>query len=132
MKSMAFIFAVLIGIGLATGSGAQNLDQLSHDELVRRAEAEGKVVVYSFTSRIANVKKAFEAKYPKVQVMAFDINSTQMIARLKSEAAAGIGNADVAYISDIPMVIEDLIKPGILTKYVPPAFSSRVPAEFQQ
>ncbi len=124
--------SLLFGIGMTTGAFAQNLDQLSHEELVKRAEAEGKVVVYSFTSRIANIKKSFEAKYPKIQVTAFDINSTQMIARLKSEATAGIGNADVAYISDIPMVIEDLIKPGILAKYVPPAFASKVPAEFQQ
>jgi iron(III) transport system substrate-binding protein len=132
MKQIALAFFMLFGVVMGTGSVAQNLDQLSHDELVRRAEAEGKVVIYSFTSRITSIKKAFEARYPKIEVVAFDINSTQMITRLKSEASANISNADVAYISDIPVVIEELVKPGILTRYVPPAFASRVPAEFQQ
>lgn len=132
MKRIVGICAALLTFCLAAGSGAQNLDQVSHDELVKRAEAEGKVVVYSFTSRITGIKKAFEARYPKIEVVVFDINSTQMIARLKAEAAANVGNADVAYISDIPMLIEDLVKPGILTRYVPPAFAARVPAEFQQ
>jgi iron(III) transport system substrate-binding protein len=123
--------ACIAALGL-TAAKAQDLDKLPHDELIKRAQAEGKVVVYSFTSRIARVEKAFEAKYPGIDVVAFDINSTQQIARLKAEHAARIGNADVAYISDIPMVMEELIKPGILARYVPAAFASRVPAELQQ
>ncbi|MDP3615103.1 MAG: ABC transporter substrate-binding protein, partial [Rubrivivax sp.] len=113
-------------------ASAQSLDSLSPAELVARAEAEGKVVVYSFTSRIARIEKAFEAKYPKIDLVPFDINSTQQIARLKSEAAARIGNADVAYISDIPVVYEDLVKTGILTRYVPSQFATKVPADLQQ
>lgn len=116
----------------AGGAAAQNLDALTPAELVARAEAEGKVVIYSFTSRIARIEKAFEAKYPKIDLIAFDINSTQQIARLKAEAAAKIGNADVAYISDIPVVVEELVKPGFLSRYVPAQFASRVPADLQQ
>jgi iron(III) transport system substrate-binding protein len=123
-----FVAAMLLMVAPAQ---AQDLDRLSHDELVKRAQAEGKVVVYSFTSRIARVEKAFEAKYPGIDVVAFDINSTQQIARLKAEHAAKVGNADVAYISDIPVVVEELVKPGILSRYVPAAFASRVPADLQ-
>ncbi len=104
----------------------------SQADLVARAEAEGKVVVYSFTSRIARIEKAFEAKYPKIDLVAFDINSTQMIARLKAEAAAKISNADVAYISDLPVVVTDLIKPGILTPYVPASVAPKLSADLQQ
>lgn len=110
---------------------AQDLDRLSHDDLVKRAQAEGRVVVYSFTSRIARVEKAFEARYPGIDLVAFDINSTQQIARLKAEHAAKVGNADVAYISDIPVVVDELVKPGILSRYVPATFASRVPADLQ-
>jgi iron(III) transport system substrate-binding protein len=116
---------------LASAQAASDLDRLSQADLVARAEAEGKVTVYSFTSRIARVEKAFEAKYPKIDVIPFDINSTQMIARLKSEHAAKIANADVAYISDLPVVVEELVKPGILQRYVPVAFASKVPADLQ-
>jgi iron(III) transport system substrate-binding protein len=126
------LLACAAAFALAGAAHAQNLDTLAPADLVAKAEAEGKVVVYSFTSRIARIEKAFEAKYPKIDLVAFDINSTQQIARLKSEAAAKIGNADVAYISDLPVVFEDLVKTGILTRYVPAQFASRVPADLQQ
>lgn len=125
------LLACAAALALAGAAQAQNLDTLPHDELVKRAQAEGKVVVYSFTSRIARVEKAFEAKYPGIDLVAFDINSTQQIARLKAEHAAKVGNADVAYISDIPMVVEELVKPGILQRHVPAAFAQRVPADLQ-
>ncbi len=124
--------ATLALLACASSHAAPNLDTLPQAELVARAEAEGKVVVYSFTSRIARIEKAFEAKYPKIDLVPFDINSTQQIARLKSEASAKIGNADVAYISDIPVVYEDLVKTGVLARYVPAQFASRVPADLQQ
>jgi iron(III) transport system substrate-binding protein len=117
--------------GFSQAQSAADLDKMSQAELVAKAEAEGKVVIYAFTSRIARVEKAFEAKYPKIDVVTFDINSTQMIARLKSEAAAKISNADVAYISDLPVVVEELVKPGILSRHVPAAFASKVPADLQ-
>ncbi len=117
--------------GRVMAQGADELDRLPLDELVKRAQAAGRVVVYSFTSRSARVEKAFEARYPGIDLVAFDINSTQQIARLKAEHAARIVNADVAYISDIPMVMEALIKPGILLRHVPQAFAQRVPADLQ-
>ena len=61
--------ALLAATCIASAPQAQDLDRLSHAELVAKAEAEGKVVVYSFTSRIARVEKAFEAKYPKIDLV---------------------------------------------------------------
>jgi iron(III) transport system substrate-binding protein len=122
--SATFAFAVI--------AQPSDLDKLRHDELVKLAETEGKVVVYSFTSRIARIEKAFEAKYPKIDLVAFDINSTQQIARLKAENSAKVSNADVTYISDIPVVVEELIKPGIVSRYVPPGVEKLVPADMQQ
>lgn len=131
-STMLRLTGAVVAIACATGVAAQDLDRLTQAELVAKAEAEGKVVVYSFTSRIARIEKAFEAKYPKIDLVPFDINSTQQIARLKAEAAAKVSNADVAYISDLPVVFEELVKPGILARYVPEAFANRVPADLQQ
>ena len=39
--------------------------------------------------------------------------------------------ADVARISDAPVVIGELIQDGILERYVPPQFVDRVPPEHQ-
>lgn len=93
--------------GLTTAGFAQDLDRLSTNELVELANQEGSVTVYSFTSRISKVEAAFEAAYPNIDLQGYDISSTEQIARLKAEAAAGIANADVIYISDVPVVLSD-------------------------
>lgn len=112
-------------------AGAQEYDAMDVDALYEAAKAEGSVVVYSFTSRIFRVEEAFEAAYPGVDLVPFDISATEQIARIRSEMGANVRNADVAYISDAPVVLSDLVANDYLVGYVPPAFADRVPAEFQ-
>lgn len=156
---MLFIMAVLTGCGAAeepqpaeaqsvteaeNESAAEAVEEVAEeapdetaadgadlDALIAAAEAEGQVVVYSFTSRIARVETAFEEAYPNIDLVGFDISSTEQIARLQAEQQAGVSEADVAYISDAPVVFGELVQAGILTKHVPPQFTDRVPSEFQ-
>lgn len=116
---------------LFSGALANDYDSMSLEELIEAARAEGQVTVYSFTSRIARVKAAFEEAYPGIEVIPFDMTSTEQIARLTAEQQAGIQNADVVYISDAPVVFGELVQRGILERYIPPSFAERVPAEFQ-
>ena len=111
---------------------AAELDALSHEELVARATEEGSVTVYSFTSRIAQVEEEFEKAYPGIDLIGHDISATEQITRLAAEAEAGSPSADVAYISDAPVVLTELIETGVLTGYVPPRVAETVPAEFQE
>jgi iron(III) transport system substrate-binding protein len=104
---------------------------LSHEELVELAMAEGEVSVYAFTSRIASIEEAFEAEYPDIDVVATDISSTELIARLASEHAAGSTTADVAYVSDAPVVVTELLAEGVLEGYVPPRVADSLPEEYQ-
>ncbi|GIG35613.1 ABC transporter substrate-binding protein [Cellulomonas pakistanensis] len=114
----------------AAGADEQvDWDALTHEELVERAEAEGEVAVYAFTSRIATVEEAFEAEYPGIDVVASDISSTELITRLASEHAAGSATADVAYVSDAPVVVTELLADGVLTPYVPPRVADALPEE---
>ena len=108
-----------------------DLNELSHEELVARAEEEGTVTVYSFTSRIAAVEEAFEEQYPNIDLIGHDISSTEQITRLKAEADSGAETADVAYISDAPVVITELIDQGILHNYVPPRVEDVLPEEYR-
>jgi iron(III) transport system substrate-binding protein len=101
------------------------------DALVAAAEAEGQVVVYSFTSRISRVETAFEAAYPNIDLIPFDISSTEQITRITSEQDAGIYEVDVAYISDSPVVYGELVTGGYLEAFVPPQFAELVPEELQ-
>lgn len=89
------------------------------------------MVVYSFTSRIFDVESAFEAAYPGVGLVPFDISSTEQVTRLSAEQGAGVQNADVAYLANTPVIVEQLVNPGYLVPYVPPSFADRIPEEYQ-
>lgn len=124
-----FLSSAAIGL-LAAPALAQDLDTMSAQELLPLAQQEGTVTVYSFTSRIAAVEAAFEAKYPGIDLVGYDASSTEQIARLRAESAAGIASADVVYISDAPVVLTELLETGLIEAYVPPRVADRVPDEF--
>jgi iron(III) transport system substrate-binding protein len=123
LQSLLLLVALMMSLSIA--------QEMTLEELETAAKAEGKVVVYSFTSRIFNIETAFEEKYPEIDLEAFDISSTEQIARIRSEQEAGVRNADVAYLSDAPVVLEELVAPGYLTGYVPAEFAERIPDEFE-
>jgi iron(III) transport system substrate-binding protein len=129
--------AVPLLIGLAACAPAAEAEEtvdysaLSHDELVELATDEGEVSVYAFTSRIATVEEAFEAEYPQIDVMATDVSSTELITRLASEHQAGSATADVAYVSDAPVVVTELLAEGVLEQYLPPRMADVLPEEYQ-
>jgi len=127
-KVSIFAFAALIS---TTAFADGHLDKMSANELLPLAKAEGEVTVYSFTSRIGKVEKAFEKAYPGVDLQGFDISSTEQIARLKAEFKAGLSNADVVYVSDTPVVLTELLGAGIIKRYVPPRVAGRVDAQYQ-
>ena len=115
--------------GGALLSGPAVADEMA--DLVAAAQAEGEVTVYSFTSRIFRVETAFEEAYPGIDLIPFDISSTEQIARIQAELDAGIASADIAYLADAPVVVDALVDPGYLTAYVPSAFADRIPDEFE-
>ena len=59
-------------------SGIFNTDDTDAD-LYEKAKEEGKVTVYSISSRITKVAKAFEEKYPGVTVEPFDISTNELL-----------------------------------------------------
>ena len=124
------IVAAACGAMLVAGPafGDQHADMA---ELVAAAEAEGEVTVYSFTSRIFRVETAFEEAYPGIDLMPFDISSTEQIARITAELGAGIASADVAYLADASIVVGALVEPGYLGGFVPPGFADRIPDAFE-
>lgn len=107
-------------------------DALSHEELVEMATEEGEVSAYAFTSRIAAIEESFEAEYPDIDVVASDISSSELITRLATEHTAGSATADVAYVSDAPVVVTELLADGVLLPYVPSRVADALPSEFQE
>ena len=130
--SLVLALMLLACCGSLTAAVAESvLDGTDLDALVEAATKEGSVVIYSFTSRIAKVEKAFEETYPGIDLIPADMSSTEMITRLTAEYNAGSAKADAVYISDAPMVYTSLIKNGILEQYIPPQFSDRIPEKYQ-
>lgn len=127
--SIAAVLATALFTSPAFADG--HLNEMTAEELLPLAEAEGSVTVYSFTSRISRVEAAFEEAYPNIDLIGFDISSTEQIARLKAEASAGLTNADVVYISDAPVVLPELLDEGIIAPYVPPRVADRVDDQFK-
>lgn len=107
-------------------------ESLTQEELVELATEEGEVVVYAFTSRIAAIEESFEAAYPGIDVVASDISSSELITRLATEHTAGSSTADVAYVSDAPVVVTELLADGVLQSYVPPRVADALPDEYQK
>ena len=90
------------------------------DAIEEAARAEGKVVVYSFSSRIMDVKQTFEEAYPGITVEASNLKSYDLVEKVDREHAAGIRNADVIFISDGEgSVIGDLLQRGVIKNFVP-------------
>lgn len=131
MKNFGLVYALTIGMVVTVPAVAQDLDTMGPDELLPIAQEEGTVTVYSFTSRISRVETAFEEAYDGIDLQGYDISSTEQIARLLAEHAAGVTNADVVYISDSPVVLTELLAGGIIEPYVPPRMADLVLPQYQ-
>jgi len=103
---------------------------MTHDELVAAAQAEGNVVVYSVTSRIANAAKAFTAKYG-IEVEATNLKDFELVEKVSKEGSTGAAGADFVLCQDGGRVMGELINMEYLYNYVPPTMKDVIPAEFQ-
>jgi len=131
VAAFPLVFGLAACAPAAEEAATVDYSAMTHDELVELATEEGEVSVYAFTSRIATVEEAFEAEYPGIDVVATDVSSTELITRLASEHAAGSATADVAYVSDAPVVVTELLAQGVLESYLPPRMADLLPAEYQ-
>ena len=98
--------------------------------VIQKAKAEGKVVVYSSTSRTARVKELFEKTYPGVTLETYDIETLQIIEKFGREQASKIYNVDIIF-NDAGAEMYDFWKKGQLYNYVPGRVKDLVPPHFQ-
>lgn len=103
---------------------------MTHDELVAAAQAEGKVVVYSITSRIAKAATAFTEKYG-IEVEASNMKDFELIEKISKEGSTGATGADFVICQDGGRVMGELMNLEYLYNYVPPTMTDVIPEEFQ-
>ncbi len=140
MKKLILTVAMLTAIAMSAfatgtkeGSSAAGPAEkvMTHEELVAAAKAEGKVVVYSITSRISGAATEFEKLYG-IKVEASNLKDGELIEKVSKEVGGGIQGADFVICQDSGRVYGQLIAPGFLTNYMPPAMKSIIPAQYQE
>lgn len=80
-------------------SGIFNTDD-TDEELYELAKQEGKVTIYSISSRISKVADAFMKKYPGIEVESFDISNNELLEKVSREYDADQHVADVIHLKD--------------------------------
>lgn len=96
------------------------------------ARKEGKVVIYSSSSRIPDAARTFEAAHPGIKVEAFDIGTVDTVNKVKEEAKAGVHVGDIYFAGDPPTVVKELVPRGLVWNFVPSHLVSVIPKEFQE
>lgn len=125
-RSMGIILLVVLAlVGLAAVASATDWGAIEE-----AARAEGKVVAYSYSSRIMDVKQSFEEAYPGIEVEASNMKAYDLVEKVDREHAAGVRNADVIFVSDGEgSVIGDLLQRGVIKNYVPEDLVQVVPED---
>jgi iron(III) transport system substrate-binding protein len=122
-------FKLLTALALLVIVGSGAWAEPSAD-LVAAAKKEGKVVVYSITSRISNAATAFEKKYG-IKVEAYNLKDGELIEKVSREVGGNIAGADFVISQDSGRVYGQLISTGYLVNYVPDSMKSVIPAKYQ-
>lgn len=89
------------------------------DKIYEDAKKEGKVVIYSLSSRIYDALEAFNEKYPGIEVEAIDMADVEQIDKITREQNAGVYNADVLMLANGSSLLNELMPKGYVQNYVP-------------
>lgn len=103
------------------------------DVIYEKAKKEGKVVVYSISSRIKKVKASFEKKYPGVTVEAYDLSTNELLEKFGREYKSGIRNADLVHIKDQHgEIYNNYVKRGIFHNYYPADICKHIDEKYRK
>ena len=109
--------------------GPHATGQENWEEIVAAAKNEGQVSVYTASGRIAKLVDHFEALYPGIKLVVYDLGSVKTIEKTVREQDAGIFTADVITTGDSGQVMYELLGKNRIFNYVPAHFIDRIPTE---
>jgi len=95
-------------------------------DLVPLAKKEGKLRVYSITSRVSKAAAAFEKKYG-IKVEATDMKDFELIDKISTEVKAKAEGADMVICQDSGRIYGELLSTGYLQNYVPADLKTVIP-----
>ena len=109
--------------------GPHSTGQENWEEIVAAAKNEGQVSVYTASGRIAKLVDHFEALYPGIKLVVYDLGSVKTIEKTVREQDAGIFTADVITTGNSGQVMYELLGKNRIFNYVPIHFIDRIPTE---
>jgi iron(III) transport system substrate-binding protein len=112
----------------AAPAAAAPAEKEDWNAIYEAAKKEGKVVIYSLSSRIFDGVESFKAKYPGIEVEASDMTGVEQVEKLTREQAAGVFNVDVLMLANGPTLINELLPQGLIKTYVPQELVDGKPA----
>ena len=101
---------------------AANIDDGSQttEELYELAKQEGKVVVYSISSRMDKALAAFMEDFPGIEAEVVNMKTDVVKEKVMTEYKSGIKGADLVHVSDLDgMVYNEYVLAGIMYPYYP-------------
>ena len=107
-----------------------NLDE-PMDALYEKAKAEGKVVIYTISSRTQKVANAFMEAYPGIEVEVYDISSGTLKDKFITEYESGIHTVDILHSKEqVGEYTFEIFGEGWLHNYQPASIFGNVPDSY--
>ena len=151
-RTRGFLVAGALALVLlvAVGAGAQTLppevdewlrahqlgpyqpDEIDWDAVYEEAKKEGKVVIYTSSSRTISLKEDFERRYPGITMEVYELGSTGSIEKLFREQQAQIYNVDIIHASGYPEQLHLLYHNHMIFPFYPPELEPVIPASFRE
>ena len=82
------------------------------------ARKEGKVVIYSVSSRIFKLQKKFQEKYG-IEIVGYDISSDIQLEKFRREHKAGVNQVDVLFNNETPLIVNEFLPRNLVWNFVP-------------
>lgn len=105
--------------------------EIDWDAVYEAAKREGKVVIYTSSSRTISLKDEFERLYPGVTMEVYELGSTGSIEKLFREQQAQIYNVDIIHASGYPEQLHLLYQNHMIFPFYPPELEDVIPEEFR-
>jgi iron(III) transport system substrate-binding protein len=122
-------FAAAVTLAVASVFGLASAEEWASVE--ESARAEGRLVVYSTTSRTVTAGAAFQ-ELTGIQVEVVRLGEQDLIERAYQEGRAGVRNADMIVVEDWPAAKELLANTGYYVNYIPPNALERFEPRYQE
>lgn len=142
-RTLSLLLTTLLIISLAFGAFAGteedqwaidnglNLDE-SVEELYEKAKAEGKLVIYTISSRTQKVANAFSEKYPGIVVEVYDISSGTLKEKFVTEYESDIHTVDILHSKEqVGEYTFEIFGEGWLHNYQPDSIFANVPESYK-